>query len=462
VSISYPNPGDQIYRSKIEEEFTGKNITKFGGAGLLRRHFEKLGLWERFEEALDYRVRSDREFDISEMLISLLYGLLLGFHRPFQMMELVFDKVFQKLSGFRGFPVQSTISRFLGRVNRKLSKELHGVGLDLLVLVREGFRAFIRLTLDLDSHVSVIYGRQQRAKRGYNPKKPGRGSYHPLLGFIGETRDYLGGLYRPGNRHTSYQALDFVKKMLVLLPEEVKDKVTRLRADSGFFCYRLMRWLIQRGFEFFIAVPIQPWIQKEVQRLNFEPLDGEISVAEFELVIQKPYEPKGSKRRARKKIACRAVVIRKKLRAKQKPSKQLKLLGGMESRYDYQVIATNSPSSPLNVWRTYNQRACCENFIKEGIYSYGLDCIPSHQWSGNCLWFELVMLAYNLMNWFKEVVLPLKRKDGRPWKKMGRTIRHIFLLVPGKLVNVSGRWRLKLEQTWYYRDRFEWALSQLI
>lgn len=361
----------------------------------------------------------------------------------------------------KAFPVQSTISRFLSRVSRGLIEQLHGVDLNLLVSVRQGFRAFRRLTLDLDSHVSVVYGSQQRAKRGYNPKKRGRGSYHPLLCSIGETRDYLGGVYRPGNRHTSYGALDFLKNMLTLLPDEVRGKVKRLRADSGFFCYRLMRWLIKKGIEYFIVLPMQPWVQKEIQRLKFQQVSRDISVAEFELVLKKPFVPKRSKGRARKKIACRAVVIRTKLKAKEKPSKQLRLLTGSEARYDYQVIATNSDLPALTVWRTYNQRACCENFIKEGIYSYGLDCIPSHTWAGNCLWFEVAMLSYNLMNWFKELALPLRDKDGRPWKRMGLTVRHVLLLVPGKLVNISGRLKLRLERSWYYRREFEGALAQL-
>src|SRR4030067_417549 len=73
-----------------------------------------------------------------------------------------------------------------------------------------------------------------------------------------------------------------------------------------------------------------------------------------------------------------------------------------EVLYDYQVIVTNSLLIPEEVWRFYNQRACCENFIKEGIYGFGLDKILSHHYAGNYAYFELLMLGYNLMNFFKE------------------------------------------------------------
>ena len=49
--------------------------------------------------------------------------------------------------------------------------------------------------------------------------------------FLGETRDYLGGVFCPGNHTSAYKAKDFLKAMLQKLPE---NKVIRLRADSGF------------------------------------------------------------------------------------------------------------------------------------------------------------------------------------------------------------------------------------
>jgi len=72
--------------------------------------------------------------------------------------------------------------------------------------MRDNFKEYTRLTLDLDSHVETVYGNQQRAKVGYNPKKPGRKSFHPLLYFIGETRDFLWGKFRSGNRYTAQGA----------------------------------------------------------------------------------------------------------------------------------------------------------------------------------------------------------------------------------------------------------------
>ena len=39
-------------------------------------------------------------------------------------------------------------------------------------------------TLNFDSSVLTRYGDQDGARKGYNPKKKGRSSHHPLLAFL--------------------------------------------------------------------------------------------------------------------------------------------------------------------------------------------------------------------------------------------------------------------------------------
>ena len=45
-----------------------------------------------------------------------------------------------------------------------------------------------KITLDADSTVSMVYGNQEGAKKGYNDKKQGAKSYHPLLVFVSELK----------------------------------------------------------------------------------------------------------------------------------------------------------------------------------------------------------------------------------------------------------------------------------
>jgi hypothetical protein len=355
---------------------------------------------------------------------------------------LTVDRVFQKVAGLGAFPVQSTISRFLNALKVSVAREIASFNFDLLMRLRERFKAYKSITLDLDSHVTPVYGNQQRAGLGYNPKKKGRKSYHPLLCFIGETRDYIGGLFRNGKHHTSYNAVKFLNSMLNKLPSDV-EKI-KLRADGGFFSRDMIRFLIRKSIEFYIAVPIQPWVQRKIrQTKDWTYIGGGVESAECEYVFKK-------------NASLRMVFIRQKVRGQNRPRKQLKLLNTGNVKYDYQVILSNGEKEAAELWQYYNKRACCENFIKEGIYGFGLDKVVSHSYAGNYAWFELLMLAYNLMNLFKEEALHQKKT-----KNTIQTIRDRLLLIPGRLISTSGRCVLKLEKTWFFRKEYEVALARL-
>lgn len=427
--------------SEVKEEFTGRNLTMFGGTGLIRRYFKRIGISSYLERVEVKNKKRDRGYSPHEVFLSLLYGILLGLNRPYHMMELARDRVFQKVAQLDGFPTQPTISRFFKGLHMGISREIYHINHSLLMKTRKKFRDFTDgITADLDSHVTPVYGDQERARVGYNPKKKGRKSYHPILCFIGETRDFLAGVLRSGDHHTSYNARDFLASIMKALPTSIK----RLRADSSFFSTKFIWWLKKKGIEFFIAVPLGQWVQKIIlYRGSWEYLERDIWAKEALLTLGKT-------------VSCRLVIIRIKVGKSEKPRKQLSLIKGDDNIYDYQVIATNSTRAPIEAWRFYNKRANCENFIKESIYSFGLDNVVSHKWAGNSCWFQLVMLGYNLMNWFKEEILFERAK-----KTFGEGIRKKLFLIPGKLICSARQYILKLEETWYYRKKYELALARL-
>ena len=65
----------------------------------------------------------------------------------------------------------------------------------------------VRVTLDLDSTVKTVYGRQQGAEKGYNPTHPGKRIYNPLIAFIAETGEALMGWLRPGDTFSANGSL---------------------------------------------------------------------------------------------------------------------------------------------------------------------------------------------------------------------------------------------------------------
>ena len=442
TNISYKDAKGNHQARQVKEQFTGKNLTRFGGSGLIRRFFKRHEIVKELDNRVKVEGRRRSKYSPGSMITNCLYGIFLGYSRPSQMEILASDRVFQKVACLSGFPVQSTISRFLKSLKVSVAREISSFNFDFLMKFRSGFKESKSITLDLDSHVTPVYGTQQRAGLGYNPKKKGRKSYHPLLCFVGESRDYLGGLFRSGKHHSSYRAVEFLKGVIKTLPCHIED--IRLRADGGFFSRDMIKFLVKKSVEFYIVIPIQPWVQKKIRHMeDWTDIEGGAETGECEYVFEKS-------------AALRMVFVRQRVKSNNSPRKQLKLLNTDDVKYDYQVIVTNCKKEPVDVWRYYNKRACCENFIKEGIYGFGLDKVVSHSYGGNYAWFELLMLAYNLMNFFKEEVLNQKKV-----KNTIQTIRDRLFLIPGRLISTSRQYVLKLEKTWLYKKHYEEALARL-
>ena len=138
------------------------------------------------------------------------------------------------------------------------------------------------------------------------------------------------------------------------------------------------------------------------------------------------------------KVDYRMVVVRKRVLKDRRPRRQLSLLHDDDGHlYDYNAIVTNSVRLPENVWRHERART-----LSEGIYSFGLDKVVSAS-RGT----EIVMMAYNLFNVFKEEALGQITQ-----KQTAQTIRDRILRIPGKLVTSARQPIIKLPQDWPYNE----------
>ena len=235
--------------------------------------------------------------------------------------------------------------------------------------------------------------------------------------------------------------MGFLRECLKILPGEVKEIF--LRADSGFFDNKFLRKAEKKGIKYAIAAKLYSTIQAMLGGVSYQDIGGGIEVGE---VYYQGYNWKEARR---------MVVIREEIKEGVKGKKQPKLfeLKG----YSYQVIVTNIEEwKPKEVWRFYNQRACVENMIKEGMMGYGLDVAVSHCYGANAAHFFLVMLAYNLMNWFKEGVLGQKKV-----KRMAKWVRERFFYIPGKLIRRGRKWVLNLPLNWPWQEQYRKAEQRL-
>jgi len=212
-------------------KFVDKEITPFGGLSLFLKMVERCG----FEEVL-------RECGLPEQ------GSNRGY-RPWQLIIGLFAGVWCGASMFGHLN--------LVRYDRVLSNNY---------------------TLDFDSTVMVREGEQEDAAKGYNPKRPGRNSHHPILAFVSDIRMIANYWLRPGNTSASTNYLAFLEDTL----ENLQGKTVGLiRMDSGFFAKEIMDYLESRGLQYIVACKFTWPTKRELVRGRvWTEIDDGIEMAE--------------------------------------------------------------------------------------------------------------------------------------------------------------------------------------
>lgn len=421
----------------LQISFTGKNLTHFGGLHLLQKFIQKLNLRFLLSHYIRFPQRNNR-YSIAEEILALLYPIILGLGRIETFHLLRHNGVFQYLTGLPAYPNPTTLRRFLLRMAPLALPKLRKLHDKILLIMIQKPASPIKVIFDLDSTVLVLYGKQEFAKIGYNPRKRGRPSYHPLLCFNGITKDFWHGELRPGDTHTATGILELLKASFAKLPSSVR--VVIIRADKGFYDHKTVEYLESRKALFTIVAKVTKPIKAKLLSISYKKYTSGIEVSEF------TYQP------MRWEKEYRFIVIRRPI--PDDPSEQLSLFS--MGKYTYQVIVTNLKLKPLNIWKFYNGRASVELIIKELKEDYPLAKIPTKHFAANEVYFHLLLFAYNLINWFKRLCLP------KEFQNMTlKTLRMQLLFVPGELVRTHNKPVLKFPSNFWYKDKIEYTLKQI-
>ena len=286
-------------------------------------------------------------------------------------------------------PPQCTFWRFLASLHLGIARQLLEVQQVLRQRVWSAANVQLRaVTLDTDTTVHTLFGHQMGARKGYNPKNRGKKSYQPILTFLAETREYVAGELRNGDRPTGQQIARHLESVFAALPDTVQ--TIYARADSGFYCGEAVEAYQKQGCQFIVSARKTARLVEQLKAADWKrsPRTDADGQCEFR------YQPEGWSQ-AYRFLALR-YVKKPKAREPDEPV-QYQLLDTPE--YTYRVFVTNMQGRIDALAWFYNQRAGAENLIKEANNDAGLAAHPSARWAMNCNHFQMAMLAYNLNCW---------------------------------------------------------------
>jgi hypothetical protein len=370
-----------------------ERLTAFGGLLALVKFLDLI----KFEEAFAHHYVAPKrapKLGHYRMVLGVLLLLFIGFQRLGHFAYVRADPMVCGVLRVAVLPAVTTFWRYLRALTIVQSAALLRLGAALRARVWAlcAYRP-TRVTVNIDTTVSTVYGAIEGARKGHNPKHRGKQGLRPVLCFLAETREYLCGSQRRGETLTMREVARQIRQFRNLLPLSVR--AVRVHGDGEFLGWESVQACQAEGFEFTFgnkrcapAFPDEGWYGH--------------GAYEYNACV---YQPQGWE------VPCRFVVMR--IPKDQRGDRQLPLLEG--EKYLYRVFVTNVPGRPHTVIADYDQRAAVEPLIGEAQRE-GVLAIPSKRFQTHHAFFQVVMLAYNLWRWMKLLAGHAERQaqQGRP------------------------------------------------
>jgi hypothetical protein len=423
---------------KVLLQETERALTPFGGIVVFLEFLHKIGLVKQVSECMPVTHRSPNSIPPVQTYIAFLISVAIGARRFAQTGWLRGDRALHALLGIDRFPSDDTIRnlflRFgMGEVQRFFEPMTEWM-MERLPRSAEGH------SLDLDSTVFERHGQQQEgALKGYNPRRRGRVSHHPLLAVLAESHFVMHGWLRSGNSGTGRGVTEFLKEALALWGERGPLRV--VRADAGFFDKDLFTFLEGRKIPYIVVARFTKCVRREVTRIvEWRALDENYAVGECEIKLMGWDKPR------------RFVAVREQIRDS-KPSVGKKLIDLPE--YTFRVLVSSLSGPPEEIWRDYNHRADMENRIAELKHDLGADRFCLKDFHATDAVFRSVLLLFNLLSEFR-------RASGMSQHKEPGTLRSQVFLCGAELTYVGSEIFLCMSTAWGGLQRRISLLSNIL
>lgn len=402
--------------------FNHGGLTHYGGAFFFHEFLRVLQLRHFLARQLTWS-RRNHDYSLSQMILALAWPLILGLDRIETASLLRHNGTFQYLTGLPSFPDPQTLRRFLIGAPERVHHQLHELNDEVLQKLIHLPDHRSRLIFDLDSTVVPVFGHQQQATVGYNPRYRGRRSYHPLLCVEANSSFLWDAQLRPGKASSWEGSVAMLQASFAKMPAGIRE--VRARADSG-FCYQpVLQTLEDFRAEYAVVARVYAPLKRSLPGLSYDRVSARWEMADLEHRFHE--WPHG-----------RRFVVARRFIEEQDRDSTLFAMG----RYVYRVWVTNTALTPAGVRQFYEGRATIEVRIRELLNDFAVAHIPSRVYAANALYFEIVRLAYNLVTAFQRLCLPGE------WQSFTlQTLRYKLFLLPGELTRPHNRPVLRLRET---------------
>ena len=381
----------QGFRQRVLARFDTEHGSSDGGALLLKRIDERLGLTEKLAGCLrDGRQQSKVQHEMLELLRQRIFGLCLGYEDGNDAARIGDDPVHKLLAGrdpIEGAALgsQPTLSRFENAVSwRELYRMGECIADTVIDTQRKRRRGKARLiTIDLDPTDDPVHGQQQLSL--FNGHY-GNWCYLPVVGtvsFDDEPEQHaLIAVLRAGNAHATLGAQPLLGRLIAKLRRAFPKAPIRVRLDGGFATPTVLDFLEEQRVRYVVAMAGNKRLKRRARPLMAQVRRASKQSGQSEQVFGETQYAARSWSHERR-VVIKAEVVR---------------LGDREPRDNARFVITNiGRGGPEHIYDIYRGRGDMENRLKELHDGLSMDRTSCSSFKANQFRVLLTLGAYVLM-----------------------------------------------------------------
>jgi hypothetical protein len=417
--------------------------TPFGQMAFFAEFLGVTGLWDRWVEGCPLVYSSPNAPGKRDVLGTWLLSILSGHKRYAHVTTIRADGVNPGLFGMSRVISEDALRRALEKIPEGEGvKWLRGeVNRTVMPLLSAAW------IMDVDVTIKPLYGQQEGAEKGYNPKKPGRPSHAYHTYWVSGLRLVLDAEVMAGNESHASHAMPGLERLLDELASQGKSPFL-VRGDADYGSDPVMTFLESRDQGYLFKLRQTPNVKRYIKGVFWKPGWVEAGKGwegrEGEICLQGW------------KMERRIILLRRELKGEVllTQEKQLELAfieGEIETkRYEYAVLVTSLVDEVLAIAQLYRDRADAENGFDELKNQWGWGGFMTKDLHRCRLSALAVGLVYNWWSLFVRLAHPKGRLEAT-------TSRPLLLAAIGRRIQHGGQQFLALSSTHGYAQRAkEW------
>lgn len=421
-------------------------VTPFGQLAFFIEFLKNTELFDDFVEQCPLYFVSHNAPTKRDVLGTILLSVLAGHTRYAHMSSVRTDKVNADLLGMKKIVSDDSARRGLKKISEASGRDW------LIKSLYDSYAEILNYSwiLDVDTTIKCLYGHQEGAKQGYNPKKPGRPShtYHSYM--IAGIRMMLDVEVMAGNESSSKHTLPYLFEWLDNLPPEKRPQF--IRGDCQFGSEAVMTACEIRH---------QPYLFKLKQTSNVKRFISKNMVSdEWEHAGQGWQGIEGNIKLDGWKHSRRVVLLRRKIKKEigvlnKKNSLQLEFqFANIEDKfeaYEYAVLVTTLEDGVLTLAQHYRDRADSENDFDELKNQWGWAGYTTNDLHRCRLMARIIAVIYNWWTLFVRLA-----ESNRHLEAI--TSRPLLLHAVGKQIQHAGQTIIQVNSNHAKAKRAQYAL----